>query len=81
MKTALNDIGMEQTMLFTTEKDAMRLLPFKSWFIKNKIQLYIQPIKVRFYEKDEEKFEADIMEYMKQTLSEYKEVSEPNSEF
>jgi tetraacyldisaccharide 4'-kinase len=81
MKTALNDIGMEQTMLFTTEKDAMRLLPFKSWFIKNKIQLYIQPIKVRFYEKDKEKFEADIMEYMQQTLSEYKEVSEPNSEF
>jgi tetraacyldisaccharide 4'-kinase len=72
IKTALQDIGIEKAMLLTTEKDAMRLLPFKSWFIKNNIQIYIQPIAVKFLESDKILFESDIANFVDDTLSKYK---------
>ncbi len=74
IKSALHDIGIEKTMMVTTEKDAMRLLPFKSWFIKNQIQIYVQPIEVKFSEKNKVKFESDILNYLSQSLLKYKEV-------
>ncbi len=48
--------------LLTTEKDAMRLLPYKDWFLENDIPLWVQPIAVEF---KDSKFDEQIFEYVK----------------
>lgn len=80
VKTALFDIGREQTQLVTTEKDAVRLLAHQAWFLQNKIQLYVQPMEVRFTEKDKALFERDIIAYIQHDLAKYKPTAETTTE-
>lgn len=80
VKTALFDIGREQTQLVTTEKDAVRLLAHQTWFLQNKIQLYVQPMEVSFSTADKTLFEKDILTYIQHDLAKYKPVAETTSE-
>ncbi len=80
IKTALFDIGREQTQLVTTEKDAVRLLAHQAWFLQNKIQLYVQPMEVSFAENDKAHFEQDIIAYIQHDLAKYKPMEETTTE-
>ncbi|MBS1617516.1 MAG: tetraacyldisaccharide 4'-kinase [Bacteroidetes bacterium] len=54
-------------VLVTTEKDAVRLWPFRSWFLENNIPIFVQPIRVAFARGDGPRFDADIIRYIEIT--------------
>jgi tetraacyldisaccharide 4'-kinase len=81
VKTALFDIGREHTQLVTTEKDAVRLLAHQSWFLQNKIQLFVQPMEVSFTGADKISFEKDILAYIQHDLAKYKPIVEVTNEY
>jgi tetraacyldisaccharide 4'-kinase len=58
----------KNTIIVTTEKDAVRLAGFKDWFLKNRFRLYIQPVCHRFLFEGTEKFSHDIRTFIHQTL-------------
>jgi tetraacyldisaccharide-1-P 4'-kinase len=53
--------------LITTEKDAMRLLPFKFWFEEKKINLFVMPIEAEFIADDKNNFDQLILQYVYQS--------------
>ena len=81
IRTAHNDIGAENCMIVTTEKDAVRLLKFREWFTRNNIQVYCQPIEVKFIGEDASNFNADVQKYVTHDLNIYKPVPEEESTF
>lgn len=54
-------------VIITTEKDAVRLWPFRSWFLENNIPIFVQPIRVAFAAGDGPRFDADIIKYIEVT--------------
>lgn len=48
----------------TTEKDAVKFLPFKNWFMKHKINVWIQPIEINFHDDKDENFNQTIKNYL-----------------
>lgn len=52
--------------LITTEKDAMRLIPFKYWFEEKRINLFVMPIEVEFTNADKTNFDQFILHYVEQ---------------
>lgn len=56
-----------QKAIITTEKDAVRLWPFRSWFLENNIPIFVQPIRVAFAPEDAQRFDADIIRYIEIT--------------
>jgi tetraacyldisaccharide 4'-kinase len=67
IRETFQNIGDTQKMIVTTEKDAARLEEHRNWFLQNKIEIFVQSISVRFLEEDEEKFKADIIQYIETT--------------
>jgi tetraacyldisaccharide 4'-kinase len=61
------NIGDTNKMIVTTEKDAARLEHHRLWFLQNKIEIFVQPISVKFLGEDGEKFNADIIQYVETT--------------
>ncbi len=57
----------ENKLIVTTEKDAVRLWPHRSWFLANNIPIFVQPIRIRFLDNDGELFDADIIKYIEVT--------------
>lgn len=72
MKSAYFDIGKDTTDLVTTEKDAVRLLPFTNWFLQNKMQLIVQGIQVKMLDSTYGKFNDDVFSYVHHDLKKYK---------
>jgi len=58
----------DKTIIVTTEKDAVRLMPFRQWFLQNEFRLYIQPVRHRFLFDGTEKFSNDIRTFITTTL-------------
>lgn len=56
------------TIIVTTEKDAVRLAPFKDWFLQQNFRVYIQPVRHKFLFDNEEKFSTDIRTFIQKTL-------------
>ncbi|MBS1624334.1 MAG: tetraacyldisaccharide 4'-kinase [Bacteroidetes bacterium] len=54
-------------VIVTTEKDAVRLWPFRAWFLENNIPIFVQPIRVAFATGDGPQFDADIIKYIEVT--------------
>ncbi len=67
IRETFSDLGDTKKMIVTTEKDAARLEEHRNWFLQNKIEIFVQPISVRFLENDAEKFNSDIIEYIEVT--------------
>jgi tetraacyldisaccharide 4'-kinase len=67
IRETFKDIGDGKKILVTTEKDAARLEEHRDWFLQNKIEIFVQPISVKFVSGDEEKFNADIIQYIETT--------------
>lgn len=49
----------------TTEKDAVKLLPYKNWFEQHQINIWIQPIELEIISLDNTNFDAMIFDYLK----------------
>lgn len=58
----------ENTIIVTTEKDTVRLIEFKDWFLQHDFRIYIQPVRHQFLFDGEEKFSTDIRTYIQKTL-------------
>lgn len=69
IRDTLKNIDSENKMIVTTEKDAVRLALHANWFLQNKIQIFVQPIRVEFLDADGEKFNAAIQKYIDVTKS------------
>ncbi len=67
IRDTYHNIKSAHKVIVTTEKDAVRLWPFRSWFLENNIPIFVQPIRVAFSADDRQKFEADIIKYMEVT--------------
>jgi len=51
---------LDAIQLMTTEKDAMRLIPYIEWFDNNQIDLWVQPVEVLFNNQD---FDNKVLTY------------------
>jgi len=69
IRQTLNNVGRENTTIVTTEKDAVRLMPFAGWFSENKIEIFVQPVQVAFLQEDGTGFMKDIHHYINTTIS------------
>ncbi len=62
-----DNLGDTKKMMITTEKDAARLETYRHWFLQNKIEIFVQPIRIDFLFGEKEKFDADIVQYIETT--------------
>lgn len=60
----------DATIWICTEKDAVKLFPFKDWFIEAGISLYYLPIKVQFISSDFDHHFFNLIRLSQQTISE-----------
>lgn len=67
IRETFNNLGDVKKVIVTTEKDAARLEEFRSWFLQNKIEIFVQPIVVHFLLGGGEKFNTDIVQYIEVT--------------
>ena len=51
--------------LITTEKDAMRLLPFRFWFEEKKLNLHVLPIEIEFLKNNQSSFDSLILDFIR----------------
>lgn len=65
-QTFLN-LGEVNKMIVTTEKDAARLEEHREWFMQNNLEIFVQPVAVRFLFNDGERFTDDIIRYITET--------------
>jgi len=64
IRETFSNLGEVKKIIVTTEKDAARLDEFRDWFLQNKIEIFVQPIAVKFLFDGGEKFNADILHYI-----------------
>ena len=67
IRDTYNSIDSTYKLIITTEKDAVRLLPHRAWFLANNISILVQPIRVIFSDEDGAAFDADILRYIETT--------------
>ncbi len=56
----LGNIESQNRIIITTEKDAVRLLPFAKWIIDKKLPIFVLPARVDFFEEDKRLFDSEI---------------------
>jgi tetraacyldisaccharide 4'-kinase len=64
IRETFKNLGDVKKVIVTTEKDAARLEEYTNWFSENKIEIFVQPIEVKFIADDGDKFNADILKYI-----------------
>ena len=67
IRETFTNLGEVKKVIITTEKDAARLDEFRDWFLQNKIEIFVQPIAVRFLLHGDEGFNADMQHYIEVT--------------
>lgn len=67
IRETFKNLGDVKKVIVTTEKDAARLEEFISWFSENKIEIFVQPILVKFIDGDGDKFNSDVLSYIEYT--------------
>lgn len=72
IKIQYQKLESKQKLLITTEKDYVRLLPFKDLFISNQINLAYLPIKIGFNSKDQKIFQDKVIDYVIQNRAKRK---------
>lgn len=63
-KKVYDNMEGENNFILTTEKDAMRLEPYRQKFYEWGVQIYILPIKVKFLFDEQEKFNESIKDFL-----------------
>ena len=64
VRETFKNLGDVKKIIVTTEKDAARLEEHANWFSENKIEIFVQPIAVKFIDDDGDKFNADVVNYI-----------------
>jgi tetraacyldisaccharide 4'-kinase len=67
IRETFNNLGVVKKIIITTEKDAARLEEHMNWFSENKIEIFVQPIAVKFIDDDGDRFNADVLSYIEHT--------------
>ena len=67
IRETFKNMGDVKKIIVTTEKDAARLEEHANWFSENKIEIFVQPIAIKFLNGDGDKFNADILNYIETT--------------
>ena len=68
-KLAESQNGNKRQILITTEKDAMRLLPFRGFILNQQLEIYCVPVKQEFFEDDKIRFDELVKSYVQNALS------------
>ncbi|GIV34233.1 MAG: tetraacyldisaccharide 4'-kinase [Chitinophagales bacterium] len=66
-ETFQNIEGKNKVMI-TTEKDAVRLLPFSEWIIEKKLPIFVLPVQVEFFEEDKRLFDSEITGWLQKLI-------------
>ncbi len=64
LKQTFQKMEGERKVILTTEKDAMRLELHRSFIVENQLPIFVLPVEVRFHGTDQERFDADIKDYL-----------------
>jgi tetraacyldisaccharide 4'-kinase len=67
IRETFKNLGSGKKIIVTTEKDAARLEEHYNWFSENKIEIFVQPIAVKFLDDDGDKFNSDVISYIEHT--------------
>ena len=67
IRETFNNLGDVKKIIVTTEKDSSRLEEFRDWFLQNNIEIFVQPIVVRFLLDGGDRFNADMLQYIEVT--------------
>ncbi|MBL0308769.1 MAG: tetraacyldisaccharide 4'-kinase [Bacteroidetes bacterium] len=67
IRETFHNLGEVKKVLVTTEKDAARFEEHGAWFLKNKLEIFVQPIAVRFLFSDGERFTDDVLQFITST--------------
>ncbi len=59
------NLPQENTVLITTEKDAVKLHQFAKWIIEKKLPIFVLPVEIDFFEEDRMLFETEIVGWLK----------------
>lgn len=71
LTTSFNNIQSTNKILLTTEKDAVKLIPFREWIVANKLPIYIIPVQVEFFPDDKELFDGEVLNYVRRVSPPY----------
>lgn len=71
-----SEIKNPNKIVLTTEKDATRLALEKELIWKKNLPIYILPVEVKFMDKDKQKFDEDISQYLSVTLAKINKYSD-----
>jgi len=66
---AFGNMESPTKLLLTTEKDAVRLLPYHAWIIDKKLPIFVQPVSVEFFEEDKKLFDEEITGWLERLKS------------
>jgi tetraacyldisaccharide 4'-kinase len=58
-------------IILTTEKDGMRLLPFREFFGSHQLEITCIPIEILFLDEEKEKFDFRVLNFVEEKINEY----------
>jgi tetraacyldisaccharide 4'-kinase len=64
LKNEFEKIESDRKIILTTEKDAMRLELHKDFILKNKLPVYVLPVKVAFHFNEGKLFDKDVKDFL-----------------
>jgi tetraacyldisaccharide 4'-kinase len=68
---AFQKLEDKTSFIITTEKDAVKLNPFKDFFSENGLKIYCMPVETEFFPEDKERFDKLMIEFIKRTNREF----------
>ena len=63
-------IPSSSKIVLTTEKDGVRFLPFRNFFMSQQLEITCMPVEVQFSAGEEEKFDSLVVDFAKKKLAE-----------
>lgn len=64
IQRAYENLGGDDKMLLTTEKDAVRLEPYREWIVREGLDVFVLPVLVAFTGSNKDEFDKLVLEYL-----------------
>lgn len=64
LQEAFSNLDVQEKMIITTEKDAVRLEPYKEWIREEDLAIYCMPVVVEFVGSNKHEFDKLVLEYL-----------------
>jgi tetraacyldisaccharide 4'-kinase len=61
---AFGNIASANKIIIVTEKDAVKLIPFRNIIVQKRLPVYIQPLVAEFFDKDKHIFDSEVLGYV-----------------